>query len=200
MYKEIMEVKNKSCKLDIIPTTLLKEMLPACLHTITQIVNLTLTNGDFNEEWKTTIVRPLLEKFGVELIHKSMDHCNKKNCFQTSNQPTEKTTVYISQTPQCQWQSYTCNPWSEVFGRIFGPVTKLKRICKTKGKEGNVKPCKNQINQEIPIHRGLHYSSFNAVHSPSRLWKHINLQPAKEDNMKIPTYSKHLYQAGIKAI
>ena len=47
-----MEMKNKSCELDIIPTTLLEEILPACLHTITQIVNLSLTHADFNEEWK----------------------------------------------------------------------------------------------------------------------------------------------------
>ena len=69
--KEIMELKNKSCELDIIPKTLLKEILPACLHTKIQIVNFSLINGDFKEEWKTTIVRPLLKKFGLEVMHKN---------------------------------------------------------------------------------------------------------------------------------
>ena len=75
IHKEIMEMKNKSCELDIIPTTLLKEILAACLHTITQVVNLSLTNGDFNEECKTAILRPLLKKFGLELMHKTIDQC-----------------------------------------------------------------------------------------------------------------------------
>ena len=99
--KEILEVKNNSCKLDIIPTTLLKEILPTCLHTITQIVNPLLIYGDFNGEWKTAIVRHLLKKIGLELIHKNytpvsnlcflsklvkrcmlkqlMDHCNENH-------------------------------------------------------------------------------------------------------------------------
>ena len=64
-------MKNKSCKLDIILTTLLKEILPASLHTVTQIIHLSLTKGDFNEEWKIAIVRTLLKKFGQQLIHKN---------------------------------------------------------------------------------------------------------------------------------
>ena len=46
------------------------------------------------------------------------------------------------QNSQCQWQSHTYKPHSEVFGVIYGQVTKLQRTCKTKFKEGNVKPCK----------------------------------------------------------
>ena len=53
---------------------------------------------------------------------------------------------------------------SDVFGKLFVPITKLQRTCKTKGREGNVKPCKNQINQEISIHRGLHHCSAHLAH------------------------------------
>ena len=65
------------------------------------MANLSLTNGDISEEWKTAVVRPLLKKFGLELIYKNyrpvskvhflskpverhmlkqlIDHCNENN-------------------------------------------------------------------------------------------------------------------------
>ena len=54
--KEIMSVKNKSCELDFIPTELLKTMLPYCIKTIAQIVNISLAKGLFATDWKTAIV------------------------------------------------------------------------------------------------------------------------------------------------
>ena len=78
-----------------------KLKLSAYLHTIIQTVNLSWTNGDFNKEWKTAKVKPLLKKFGLELVDKNykpvsnlcflskpaercmlkqlMDHCNENN-------------------------------------------------------------------------------------------------------------------------
>ena len=38
---------------------------------ITQIVNLSLTKGESREEWKTTVVKPLLKKPGLDLIDKN---------------------------------------------------------------------------------------------------------------------------------
>ena len=38
------------------------------MHTITNIINISLTQGIFAGEWKTTIVHPLLKKLGFELI------------------------------------------------------------------------------------------------------------------------------------
>ena len=64
----IKSMKPKSCKLDIIPTQLLKEMLPTLLPTITEIVNLSLSQGTFCDNWKTAIVHPLLKKIGLDLI------------------------------------------------------------------------------------------------------------------------------------
>ena len=69
--KEIFNMTTKTCKLDPIPTNLLKQLLPKCLSTITQIVHMSLTQGVFNNKWKTAIVRPLLKKAGLDLIHKN---------------------------------------------------------------------------------------------------------------------------------
>ena len=71
VQKEIMSMKNKSCKLNIISTELLKEMLPSCIEIITHIVNISLTKGLFANDWKIAIVHPLLKKLGLELIKKN---------------------------------------------------------------------------------------------------------------------------------
>ena len=66
-----MRMKNKHCKLDTIPTSILKQILEACLPAITQIVNLSLTNGEFCENWKVAAVKPPLKKPGLDLISKN---------------------------------------------------------------------------------------------------------------------------------
>ena len=66
-----INMKNKHYELDIILTSTLKEILDACLPMITQIVNLSLTRGEFCEEWKTAVVKPLLKKPGLDLINKN---------------------------------------------------------------------------------------------------------------------------------
>ena len=58
----VMNIKNKHCELDTIPTSTLKQILEACLHIIMQIVNLSPTTGGFCEEWKMALVKPLLKK------------------------------------------------------------------------------------------------------------------------------------------
>ena len=63
----ISGLKSKSCELDPIPTTILKVMLPKNLPLITRIVNKSLGEGAFCREWKTTVVRPLLKKVGLDL-------------------------------------------------------------------------------------------------------------------------------------
>ena len=70
VHTVIMKMKNKHCDLDIIPTSTLKQILDACLPVITQIVNLSLTKGEFCEEWKSAVVKPLLKKPGLDLINK----------------------------------------------------------------------------------------------------------------------------------
>ena len=62
-------MKTKSCKLDMILTTLLKRVLPTLRPIITRIVNLSLSSRNFCTEWKTAIVRSLLKKLGLEFIN-----------------------------------------------------------------------------------------------------------------------------------
>ena len=72
-------MKNKSCELNQIDTSTLKDILIVCFPAITQIVDMSLTKRDFIEDWKTAIVRPLLEKPGLELVHKN--HRTVSNLF-----------------------------------------------------------------------------------------------------------------------
>ena len=64
----IKTMKAKSCELDCIPTVVLKDMLLVVPPYITQIINLSLSNGIFSEKWKTAVVRPLIKKIGLDLI------------------------------------------------------------------------------------------------------------------------------------
>ena len=65
--REIIGMKNKSCELDQIDTSTLKDILTVCLPTIMQIVNMSLTKGNFSEDWETTI----LKNPELKLIHKN---------------------------------------------------------------------------------------------------------------------------------
>ena len=55
----------------MIPTDKLKEIQHAGINTITKIVNISLTNGEFCNQWKTAIIKPLIKKLGLELINKN---------------------------------------------------------------------------------------------------------------------------------
>ena len=68
---EIFNMTTKTCKLDPIPIDLLKQLLPKYFCTFMQIVNMSLTQGVFSNEWNTAIVRPLLKKAGLDLVHKN---------------------------------------------------------------------------------------------------------------------------------
>ena len=61
----IMKMKNKHCELYIIPTSILKQILEACLPATTQIVNLSLANGEFCKDWKVALVKPLLKNLAL---------------------------------------------------------------------------------------------------------------------------------------
>ena len=62
---------SKSCELDAIPTTLLKQILPDVISIITKIVNISLTTGAFSQSLKTAVTCPLLKKVGLDLIPKN---------------------------------------------------------------------------------------------------------------------------------
>ena len=65
--KIIGKMTRKSCKIDPMPTTLLKKVLPSVIRPITFIVNSSITKGIFAMTWKTAIICPLLKKSGLAL-------------------------------------------------------------------------------------------------------------------------------------
>ena len=68
LYRIIMEMPSKTCELDLIPTEFLKKVLMHCIPTITKVIDSSLSMGDFYEEWKLAIARPLIKaiKNGTE--------------------------------------------------------------------------------------------------------------------------------------
>ena len=62
VFKFINSSPSKSCSLDPWPTFLVKEFLDILIKPITQLVNLSLDNGCFPDQFKTAIITPLLKK------------------------------------------------------------------------------------------------------------------------------------------
>ncbi len=62
----IAKSATKSCDLDPLPTSILKEHLDLLLPTITNIVNMSLTSFIFPQSMKTALVRPLLKKASLD--------------------------------------------------------------------------------------------------------------------------------------
>ena len=67
--KEYNYENTTSCESDPIRAQLLKATLSKTLPIIGKIMNTSLEEGMFASDWKTAIVRPLLKKIGLELIH-----------------------------------------------------------------------------------------------------------------------------------
>ena len=65
--KIIGKIACRSCKIDPIPTTHLKMVLPSVIRPITSIVNYSITTGIFAQTWKTAIIHLLLKKAGLAL-------------------------------------------------------------------------------------------------------------------------------------
>ena len=73
--KVIMECPSKSCKLDPIPTWLVKSCIDILLPYITHIINISLSSGSFPEPFKMAHVVPLLKKSNLtKLNHNEL--CN----------------------------------------------------------------------------------------------------------------------------
>ena len=60
--KIVMSMPTKSCKLDVLPTKVLKDIVTPMLPLLTKIINLSLTEGLFAEEWKVAIICLLPKK------------------------------------------------------------------------------------------------------------------------------------------
>ena len=63
--KIVKSMATKSCEMDVLPTTLLKDNLDHLIGLLTKLVNTSLKQGVYAKSWKTAIVRPLLKKTGL---------------------------------------------------------------------------------------------------------------------------------------
>ena len=59
----IKTMPSKSCDLDAVPTSILKEALDLLLPTLVKLVNLSLVEYVFVQQWKIALVTPLLKKW-----------------------------------------------------------------------------------------------------------------------------------------
>ena len=57
-------MQTKISKLDKTSTKLLRVVIPSVLPSLIHIINLSLDQGEFVEEWKTAVVRPIQKKQG----------------------------------------------------------------------------------------------------------------------------------------
>ena len=64
----IRGMPTKSCESDAIPTSMLKEILPAVTPSLAKIIKISLEHGIFAAAWKIAIIRPFLKKAGLDLI------------------------------------------------------------------------------------------------------------------------------------
>ena len=64
--KKISSSNNKFCKLDPVPTNILKSCLDILLPFITYLINLSLSTGTFPKCWKSALVIPLIKKPNLE--------------------------------------------------------------------------------------------------------------------------------------
>ena len=111
-----MAMKSKSCKTDPIPTHIFKQLLPSVIPTVTKIVNLSLSEGQFCHMWKVAVVRPLLKKkdwepikpkyrpvsnltFMSKIIEKCMLHQLKNHCDTYDSLPDYQSAY---------WENYFC--------------------------------------------------------------------------------------------
>ena len=66
MSELIGNSSRKSCSLDPVPVLILKQCIDLLLPSITRIVNTSLQNGIFHEEFKVALVLPLLKKSSLD--------------------------------------------------------------------------------------------------------------------------------------
>ena len=59
---------KKTCRLDLMPTTLVIGCIDVLLPVLTKIINLSLESGMFTDDWKCALVNPLLKKAGLDLL------------------------------------------------------------------------------------------------------------------------------------
>ena len=64
--KLILSATPKACKLDPIPTKLLRNHINVLAPTILKIINISITNGTISSNMKEALLRPLLKKLNSD--------------------------------------------------------------------------------------------------------------------------------------
>ena len=70
-YSSIMNLAKKSCALDRIPTPLLVKCIDVLLPVITEMFNISRESGHVPSAWKEALVRPILNKSGLDTVFKN---------------------------------------------------------------------------------------------------------------------------------
>ena len=71
VQKLIEATPKKSCMLDPLPAPLVIGCIDILLPVITKIIDISLQTGQFADQWKSTLVHPLLKKPGLDLVLKN---------------------------------------------------------------------------------------------------------------------------------
>ena len=73
--EEVQEMVNnmqaKTYDSDPIPTKVFKEISPLIIEQITDIINISLTEGEFATSWKVATIKPLLKKLSFDPVLKN---------------------------------------------------------------------------------------------------------------------------------
>ena len=65
----VSKLQTKSCKLDLVPTKILNENLDYFITAITHVVNLSMQNGQFDDDWKCSVLKPLMKKLNSPRVN-----------------------------------------------------------------------------------------------------------------------------------
>ena len=60
--KIMRSMPSKCCELYVMPPKIIKQIIPSIITPITNLINNSLENGVFANNWKTAIIKPLLKK------------------------------------------------------------------------------------------------------------------------------------------
>ena len=75
VVKEVQEMVNnmkaKACDGDPIPAKIFKEISPLIIEQIADIINISLTEGEFARSWKVATIKPPLKKPSLDPILKN---------------------------------------------------------------------------------------------------------------------------------
>ena len=69
--KIVLASPTKTCEADPIPTDLLKKILPSIIELLTKLVNESVQSGEFPDDLKEALVKPLLKKITLEPINRN---------------------------------------------------------------------------------------------------------------------------------